>query len=74
MVTLAGASGAILGVGGTFASDQLSWPPGPTIVLLGFAWLIISFFVRDIRKKQNQYSGNSAKPSDALHLGGVGAN
>jgi ABC-type Mn2+/Zn2+ transport system permease subunit len=74
MVTLAGASGAILGVGGTFASDQLSWPPGPTIVLLGFAWLIISFFVRDIRKKRNQYSGNSAKISDALHLGGVGAN
>lgn len=74
LVTLAGASGAILGVGGTFASDQLSWPPGPTIVLLGFAWLIISFFVRDIRKKQNQYSGNSTKPSDALHLGGVGAN
>lgn len=74
MVTLAGATGAILGVGGTFASNVLSWPPGPAIVLLGFAWLIISFWVRDIRKKRNQYSGESPQSPEGLPLAGVEAN
>ncbi len=73
MVTLAGASGAILGVAGTFASNELSWPPGPTIVLLGFSWLILSFLVRDFRKKRTSYSGFSQDTSSSLNISGVGA-
>ncbi len=51
LVTLSGITGAVLGIGGTFTADALSWPPGPTIVLLGFIWLIVSFAAFEIRRK-----------------------
>ncbi len=52
LVTLSGITGAFLGIGGTFTADELSWPPGPTIVLLGFIWLFISYGAFEIRRKK----------------------
>lgn len=52
-VFLSGAIGAILGVAGTFAADSLELPPGPTIVVLGFLWLVVSFLLTEFWKNRH---------------------
>lgn len=62
-VFLAGATGAILGVLGAFAADSLSLPPGPTIVVLGFGWLMVSFVLSEWRKKGLETTSLESQPS-----------
>jgi manganese/zinc/iron transport system permease protein len=62
-VFLSGATGATLGVVGSFTADALSLPPGPTIVVLGFCWLVASFGLTELWKHRKARTELAGAPS-----------